>query len=303
MRSLLRAGTLATLVAVTSASCGVNASPSPSATPLAAPSVLPVIASSELAVGPNRVLLSFLDTATNVPAAAPDRTVEVSFTGPGGETVNAPTPQFVWAVEDVRGIYVTQVAFPVAGDWRATFRTSAPGSPTEQIPFDFTVRAEASVARPGEAAPVVDTPTAADVAGDLSLLSTDTDPLPRFYETSVADALDAGEPFVLAFATPKFCATAQCGPTLERLKAVAAEHPDVTFINVEPYQLAPDAGGQLQPVLGGDPPGLQPVESVVAFGLVSEPYVFVVDGSGTVTAGFEIIFSDAELEAAINALG
>ena len=47
---------------------------------------------------------------------------------------------------------------------------------------------------------------------------------------------------------PKFCTSAQCGPTLDDLKPVAAAHPDVTFINVEPYQLE-DVDGQLQPVL------------------------------------------------------
>jgi hypothetical protein len=119
----------------------------------------------------------------------------------------------------------------------------------------------------------------------------------------VAEALSAGEPFVLAFATPKFCVTAQCGPTLERLKAIAANHPDLTFINVEPYVLEPDSNGQLQPVRVGDPPNFQPVEAVRAFGLLTEPYVFVVDRDGMVTGAFEIIFADSEIEAAIADLG
>jgi hypothetical protein len=305
MRSAVLAALLA--VAFVTVACGPGQQPSrstvaPSPSAAAVPTVFPVVASSELAVGPNRVLVSFLD-ATNQPVAAPDRTVELTFTGPGGETVEAPTPQFIWAVEDVRGVYVTNVEFPIAGDWVATFVTSAPGAPAEQVPVEITVRADASALRPGEAAPAVDTPTADDVDGDLALLSTDTAPEPRFYETSVADALAAGEPFVLAFATPKFCATAQCGPTLERLKAIAANHPDLTFINVEPYALEPDVNGQLQPVRVGDPPTLQPVEAVRAFGLLTEPYVYVVDGDGTVAGAFEIIFADSEIEAAISALG
>ncbi len=306
MRSL-RAPASLLLSLLVATSCGPTAATPSSSTPSAsqggAPTVLPVIASSELVVGNNRILLSFLNAAGNAPAAAPDRTVEVTFTGPAGETVQAETPQFVWAVEDVRGIYVTEADFPAAGDWRATFTTAAPGAPTEQIPFDFTVRAEASAVRVGEAAPSVDTPTVDDVDGDLALLSTDTEPLARMYETSVADALAAGEPFVLAFATPKFCATAQCGPTLDRLKAIAENHSDLTFINVEPYVLEPDEGGQLQPVLAGDPPQLTVVPAVEAFGLLSEPFVYVVDGDGKVTGAFELIFADEEIEAAIDALG
>ena len=60
----------------------------------------------------------------------------------------------------------------------------------------------------------------------------------RFYETSVADAVAAKHPFVLVFATPAFCQSAQCGPTLDHVKNVVAKYPDLTVINVEPYQLA-----------------------------------------------------------------
>jgi 16S rRNA G966 N2-methylase RsmD len=124
----------------------------------------------------------------------------------------------------------------------------------------------------------------------------------RFLEGSlfapVADALAAGEPFVLAFATPKFCATAQCGPTLDRLKPVAEAHPEVTFINVEPYELR-YTDGQLQ--LADNQ--LTPVPAVEAYGLLSEPYIFVVDRAGIVRASFEAIFSSDEIEAAIDGLG
>ena len=105
----------------------------------------------------------------------------------------------------------------------------------------------------------------------------------------------------MAFATPKFCQSQQCGPTLDRLKPIAAAHPDVTFINVEPYQLEV-VDGQLQPVLTGDPAQLTPAASTDEWGLLSEPWVFVVDRDGIVTASFMLIFSDEELEAAVSAV-
>ena len=61
-----------------------------------------------------------------------------------------------------------------------------------------------------------------------------TRPGPAFYETSVADAL-AAHSRSCSFATPKFCTSEQCGPTLDSIKPIAEAHPDVTFINVEPY--------------------------------------------------------------------
>ena len=113
--------------------------------------------------------------------------------------------------------------------------------------------------------------------------------------------MTAGEPFVVVFATPKFCASTQCGPTLDRVKPIAAAHPDVTFINVEPYQLE-DVDGQLQPVLTGDPPALTPAASTEEWGLPTEPWIFVVDRDGIVTGSFMLIASDEELEAAVSAV-
>jgi hypothetical protein len=235
-----------------------------------------------------------------VPVGAPDRTASVAFTGPGGETVGPVTGTFVWAIEGVNGVYVAQVDFPVAGAWTATFTTAAPGAPTETIPFSFDVLADAHVIEPGEKAPSVDTPTLADVGGDTSKISSDASPVPAFYETSVADALAARKPFVLVFATPKFCKSATCGPTLEKVKAVAAAHPTVTFINVEPYQLSL-VDGQLQPVLDANGQ-LTSAPATDAYGLLTEPFVFVVDGDGIVKASFELVFSPDEIDAALAGL-
>lgn len=276
-----------------------------SATPGATPSgagtttVFPTIVSSELVVGPNRILFSFLDSSGTKPVAAPDRTAKVAFTGPGGEPLTAPDGTFVWAIEGVSGLYVTQAEFPVAGAWTAEFTTAAAGGPEETVPFSFDVKEDASVVVPGEKAPSVATPTLDDpgVDGDVRRISSDEDPDARFYETSVDEALAADEPFVLVFATPAFCQTDTCGPTLEKVKDVAADHPETTFINVEPYQTE-FANGRLEPVLS-EQNLLQTVPAAEAYGLLTEPYVFVVDPDGTVAASFELIFTPEEIEAAI----
>jgi len=288
------------LAAVTA--CGPGASPSPSipTNPSGVTTdIYPVMITSELVVGENRILFSFQDAA-GTPIAKPDRTVEISFTGPNGENVSAENGQFIWSIENEVGVFVTHATFPSAGDWMASFTTVAPGSPDQTIPFSFQVAEEASAVQKGEPAPSVDTPTLADVGGDVAKISTDATPDKAFYETSVADALSAHEPFVLVFATPKFCQTKTCGPTLDKVKEVAAKHPGVTFINVEPYLLE-DVDGQLQPKL--DAKGnLQAVPATVDYGLVTEPFVFVVGGDGIVKASFELIFTPAEIDAALQDL-
>ena len=152
----------------------------------------------------------------------------------------------------------------------------------------------------GGKAPATKTPTAATPA-DIAKIATDPSPDPSFYTTSVDEALARHEPFVLVFATPAFCTSKQCGPTLDGIKAVAkGEAPGITFINVEPYQLA-YADGRLQPVPDANNQP-QPTDAARAWGLLSEPWVFVVDGSGIVRASFEAVVSAEELKAAIAAV-
>jgi hypothetical protein len=269
------------------------------------PAIFPQIINpaGTLACGANRFLFSFLDKA-NVPIAAPDRTVTVAIydLGAAPETpVATADATFIWAIEGSVGIYEANVALATAGLYGAEFRTKSPTSAAETIRVQFDVQPTSSVIAVGNPAPASRTLTLADVGGDVAKLSTDDQPVTAFYGTSVADAVAAKKPFLLVFATPKFCATAQCGPTLDRLKPIAARHPGLTVINVEPYELK-SVDGQLQPVLTGDPAALTPVAAVNEWRLPAEPWVFVVDGRGIVTASFMLIFSDAELEAAIAAV-
>ncbi len=256
-----------------------------------------------IACGATRLMFSFLD-ANNVPVAAPDRTVEVALYDLGADpdtaVITGPAT-FIWAIEPTTGVYVIDADFPTSGAWGAEFRTAVGDAAPEAIRMTFEVQPTSAVIAVGDRAPASDTPTLDDVGGDVAKISTDDSPVPAFYETSVADALAAKEPFVLVFATPKFCASAQCGPTLDRLKPIAASHPDVTVINVEPYQLEETDGG-LQPVMSGDPPQLTPATATTEWRLVAEPWVFVVDKDGIVRSSFMLIFSDEELEAAIAAV-
>jgi hypothetical protein len=266
----------------------------------ARPDVLPEIVSTELGVGPNRILVSLLNSTGTKPAGSPDRKVSVAFTGPSGEKIPPQPTTFIWAIEGFSGVYILHATFPSAGAWTAAFTTSAPGSAELTVPFGFDVKDHTLVLGPGDPAPSVATPTVASVGGDVSKVSTDTSPVKRFYETSEADALAAKKPFVLIFATPKFCRSSTCGPTLDRLKPIAAAHPEMTFINVEPYQLHDD-NGQLQPTLdaNGD---FQAVPATLEFKLSSEPYVFVVGADGKISASFELVFTADEIDAAIKAV-
>ena len=256
-----------------------------------------------IACGRTRLMFSFLD-AKNVPVASPDRTVDVALFDLGADPatpVAEGKATFIWAIEDAVGVYVFDADLKTAGAYGAQFTTALKGATPESIRVGFDVQPTSSVVTVGDKAPASDTPTLADAGGDLARISTDASPVKAFYETSIADAVAAGKPFVVAFATPKFCTSKQCGPTLDRLKPIAARHPGVTAINVEPYELE-FKDGQLQPVLSGDPPQLTPTQATTDWRLPTEPWIFVVDKNGVVTASYMLIFSDEELDAALAAI-
>jgi hypothetical protein len=294
---------LAAVASILLAACGGSTTPTtlgqPSASAAAEASVIPIIVSSQQVVGTNRFLFSFLDRTGNTPVAAPDRTASVAFIAPGDTAPGASVPAtFVWAIEGSRGDYVATADFATAGDWKAVFTTAAPGSPEESIGVGFQVQDKGTTVAVGDRAPAVNTPTAADVGGDLAKIATDPTPDPAFYRLSIADAIAQHTPFVVVFATPAFCVSAQCGPTLDRVKTISKTAPsNVAFINVEPYQLQ-YTDGKLQPVLDANGQ-LQPVDAVNQWRLLSEPWIFTVDKDGIIRGSFEGVVGVDELTAAI----
>ena len=218
---------------------------------------------------------------------------------PGESSPGATVPStFVWAIVGSRGEYIAQPTFPAAGDWKAVFITQAKGKPQEAIGVAFQVLAKGTVIGVGDQAPASKTPTLADTGGDVRQISSDPKPDPSFYQVSVDTALARKTPFILIFATPAFCQSAQCGPTLDRVKAIKATSPaSVAFINVEPYVLK-YADGRLQPVPDANNQ-LQPVAATNQWGLLTEPWIFAVDRNGIVQGSFEGVATDDELKAAI----
>ncbi|MFL5684730.1 MAG: hypothetical protein ACJ77D_01625 [Chloroflexota bacterium] len=289
-------------------SCAVT--PTPATTPdgwdvtSQQPSVFPQIInpSGTVTCGRTRLMFSFLDSQ-NVPVAKPDRTVDVKAFDLGADPKKAVAEgpaTFVWAIEPQVGVYVIDLDLPTAGDYGVEFATTPAGGSAETIRTTMEVQPSSSVISVGDKAPPSVTPTLDDVGGDISKISTDPNPDRDFYTTSIADAVAAKKPFVVAFATPKFCVSKQCGPTLDRLKPIAAKHAGVTVINVEPYELKYADGG-LQPVLDASG-NLTPTKATDEWHLPTEPWVFVVDKNGVVTDSFMLIFSDEELEEAMAAV-
>jgi hypothetical protein len=305
---------LLTLAACTPAGPGPTTSPTP--TP-AAPAVYPgwppettdfaIIAnpvSTEIAVGHDRLLVNIYNTQ-NQSLVSPDRPVELRFydvaSDPATPAFTADTA-YLQILPPSIGLYRASVDFPHAGQWGLeAITTEADGSHlTGRMLFD--VRESTTTPAIGAPAPSADTPTAS-TPDEVKAIATDPSPDPDFYRLSIADALAAGKPFLLIFATPAFCTSRTCGPALDIVKSVAADYKDkVNFINVEPYKLEQTDTGTLQLVTDPNTNYPIPVPAVEAYGLPTEPYIFVVDAAGKVTAKFEGVAGEDELRAALDAV-
>lgn len=265
--------------------------------------LVPIPVSSELAVGRNRVLLNLIDSENNQ-LASPDRAVEMRFydlaadAGTPAVTVDG---DYLPTTPELPGLYrAFPVNFPCWGDWGLEAITTEPDGSQRTGRMVFTVRPTTTTPAIGAPAPPSETPTAS-TADEIAAISTDTQPDADFYGTSVEQALAAGRPFLVIFSTPAFCATRTCGPALDIVKSAAADYKDqVEFIHVEPYRLRTVDGAPQLELDENNRPIV--VESVSEWGLPSEPYIFVVDGSGRVTAKMEGVASEAEIEAALEAV-
>jgi hypothetical protein len=187
---------------------------------------------------------------------------------------------------DALALYVAQVSVDKPGKY---WMLAEPVGASQPIQALFNVVVKASPASPeiGAPAPTSRTPTLGSAGGDLEALSTATKPEPALYRWSVAESVEAGAPFVVAFATPRFCESRTCGPTVDVVDAVRRrfEKDGVRFIHVEIYE-------------DNDP--AKPVNRwVKEWNLPSEPWVFVVGRDGRVAAKFEGAVSVPALTAAV----
>jgi hypothetical protein len=133
------------------------------------------------------------------------------------------------------------------------------------------------------------TPTLASTGGDPAPLTTADPPDRSLLRYSVAESLAAHAPFVLVFATPKYCTSRTCGPVVDVAQAVQKRvtGSGVRFIHVEVYRDNNPSQGHNRWFKEWRLPG--------------EPFVFLVGRDGRIKARFEGSVSLAELAAAVRA--
>ncbi len=189
--------------------------------------------------------------------------------------------------DQAKNVYVVpKVDFKRKGPWVALAMLKGPGG-LEASRVPSPVVGANSVPQVGEKAPLIHTPTAADVGGDLAKIDTRI-PHDQMHQVDYADVFGK-EPIVLVFATPALCQSRVCGPVVDVAQQVADEYKGkADFIHMEVYN-----DNEISK-------GIRP--QLEAFNLETEPWTFLIDSNGIIRDRIEGAYGVPELEQAMRTI-
>ena len=230
-----------------------------------------------------------------------DADVALYFAKDGKGPVLGPLPAQVTSLEtkpayrargagptEAQDVYVVpSVDFNRGGAWLAiAMLKGEDGLEVSRVPSPV-VGSFPEVPNVGEKAPVINTPTASDVGGDLAEIDTRV-PSDQMHEVDFADAVGK-DPIVLVFATPALCQSRVCGPVVDVAQQVADSYGDrADFIHMEVFN-DNDPGKGIRPQLR-------------AYGLPTEPWTFLIDRKGVIRERLEGAYGVSELDAAMRTI-
>lgn len=314
VRVLLLALAAVAAIGLIGAACGDGSGDSGGDDEVTNPGALPtpgpggysvVLSTADLAVGQSRVaFVIFKDDKPVTDASAFVRFFKIGANNQSTLVGSGPIPWAPLGVDstedhgahndtELTGVYYVNIPFDEAGKWGLGVSLGDKLDDTGEVRIAMDVRAKSQAPSVGSKAISAKSLTLRDAP--LKAIDTSPEPDEAFHQLSIADALASGKPSVIAFATPSFCETRTCGPSMEVVtEAAQTFQGEVNFVHVEPYKL--DSEGVLQFGPGNQ---RQLVEAGIAWGLPSEPWVFVVDASGTVVARYEGPYTLEELLGAL----
>ncbi len=184
---------------------------------------------------------------------------------------------------DLQAVYWTAVRLPSARVYDVLALSRAG---TRLIASSGEIAVAASTPIPGVGArpPAIATETLSSVHGNVGLLTTRMPP-ESMHSVSFAQVLGK-RPIALLFSTPELCTSRVCGPVTDIMVELQHQFANrMTFIHQEVY------------VNNQPTKGLRP--QLKAFHLETEPWLFVINRSGVITARLEGAFGVEEARQAI----
>ncbi len=268
--------------------------PEPKTAPADPMALNPIVATTVLEVGEQRV--AFLLTTTKGILKTPSALVTPVYLDGDGYTGPTMEAQFNLWPYGIRGSYSTYANFDRPGRWRLDVQVDNPVG-VDEVQIELEVLDKSPVPAVGSPALLSDTKTLAS-HGVIENISTDYSPDPDLYQLSVKDAVVNSLPSVVVFASPAFCTSPTCGPQVDTLTDLKEKHPgQANYIHVEIYGNPAEIQGDLDraEIFGVvDDWGLTSIEDYF-----NESWTFILDADGQIDDRFEGFATVDELEAAL----
>jgi hypothetical protein len=255
------------------------------------------LASSTFTLGPNRLAFGVIDSAGKFVygksavyvARKPGARARGPYPAPADILLTDPayrSQQAATETDPFAAVYAAQVKFPATGKWSVLTVTQADGGMVgAATQLKVITPAQDPIPEVGEQAPKVTTDTLASARGNEKSIDTRVPPAPDLHKVDFA-SVAGKKPVALLFSTPQLCQSRVCGPVTDielQLKASYGDRMD--FIHQEVYADNNPAKGLREPLK--------------RFNLRSEPWLFVVDKTGRITARIEGSFGISTFEKAL----
>ncbi len=291
------------LLLVVLAACGGNVATSPTVTPtfpgaqvVATNKVQVLLVNSQLAVGShNRFAVALINENNEMIHDAAVRFRYFVLTDPDTPVFEQDAiAQRLQSSDGVTTIYTHYRPFTQAGTWGVEVQMVLTDGTAALQRIGFEVLADPPSLSVGDKAPFIDTPTLATAENDLSRLTSATQPNEAFYGISLRQALANGRSTLLYLSTPAFCQTQLCGPGYDTFNELYDLYgADFNFIHVEVYEGLPNPAAT----------GWTVTPAMEAFGLTTEPWLYLIDEEGMIQFRVEGLFTTDEIRSQLQDLG
>ncbi|MEO8899574.1 MAG: hypothetical protein ABI352_04290 [Candidatus Dormibacter sp.] len=236
---------------------------------------------STLVVGVNRVSIALLDNKQS-PVAATG--VSINIIDPAGQSIGSRPLDNIAAVYGGIPVYVGIAKFPTAGQYEFVVTGHGAAGAVDGHAF-VTVASSGPEVAVGAHVPALHQAVLTDPGVTIAMVDSGVPP-DLWHDQTIAGALAAHKPMVLFFGQPGFCPSKTCGPTVAILKQLCTQYcGQFSFQHIEA-----DFPASINQAFNN--PAFR------AFGLPSDPWVYLVNGNGVVTDRFEGPVTLAELQAA-----
>ena len=189
-----------------------------------------------------------------------------------------------------RGVYSADVTFDRAGFWAVQLSAEIEGE-THEGRSVFEVFEEHQLPAIGDKAPFTENRTLESKvprpAIDSRAQGGEPIPDPELHEMTIEESIQQDEPVVVVFSTPVYCVSRFCGPVTDTIQDLHKEYSDrANFIHVEVwFDFQDNAVNKAA------------AEWLLLEQDLTEPWAFLLDGNGTITARWDNVFTYDEIAA------